>query len=126
MPRVKHYSRGKFGGVYTPKGKWQGWAQSIATACRPIQIEPHDGPVRMVIEYRMPRPKSLSSKIHDKAYCWRKPDIDNMEKLVLDVLKKIGWFTDDGRVSEVHQRKVYSVEPGMFIGIELLDEGAAS
>ena len=123
-PRVKAFSRGRHAGVYKPKGAWQEWAKRVALMTGAAPKPAHDGPVRMSIEYRMPRPKSLPKKFADGSYCWRKPDVDNMEKLVLDVLKKRGWFTDDGRVADVAHRKVYSSKPGMAVVIELLDEGA--
>lgn len=124
QPRVKFANLGKFSRAYTPCGAWSAWKRAIEQDCRPAPAKPHDGPVDMDIEYRMPKPKALAKKLVDGMLCWRKPDMDNMEKLVLDALKNAGWFYDDGRVASVSHRKVYHDQPGVFISITLLDEGA--
>lgn len=127
QPRVKFARAGAFTRAYTPKGEWAKWKRSIAIICaRAPSVVPHDGPVELDITYAMPRPKGLPKRVKDGAYCWRKPDVDNMEKLVLDTLKNCRWFTDDGRVASVCHKKLYvSENHGVHIDITLLDEGAS-
>lgn len=125
MPRPRARAFGRHASVYNPEGRWRGWSHRVFLSCSPPPRLPHDGPVRMKIDYYMPRPDSLPKRFDDGCYCWRKPDQDNMEKLILDALKRRGWFTDDGRVCDMHHRKVYSKQPGVRIEISLLDEGAA-
>lgn len=123
-PRVKATRRGAYTGVYTPGGAWKAWEQALFLGCGGAPTPAHDGPVSLRIVYRMPRPKSMPAHLRAEGiFCWRKPDVDNLEKLALDVLKRRGWFTDDGRVAEVYQKKVYSDRPGIEITVRHLQEG---
>lgn len=110
--------------MYNPKGPWSEWKARVIAKLGAAPKPTHDGPVLLDIEYSMPRPKSLPKRIPDGAFCWRKPDIDNMEKLIMDALVKAGWFTDDGRVVAVNQRKTYSEVPGVMLSITMMVPGA--
>ena len=46
-----------------------------------------------------------------------KPDIDNLEKKVLDVLSKIV-YNDDKQIYEIHSRKLYGVNPKTVICVK--------
>jgi Holliday junction resolvase RusA-like endonuclease len=51
------------------------------------------------------------------------PDLDNLIKLVLDALKRSGWwFRDDAQVAGFHARpfKLYSDKPGSIIQVRAL------
>lgn len=73
----------------------------------------------------MPIPKSLSKKERSDAELGhlkhiKKPDVDNLVKLYLDVLSGIA-FDDDNRVSLGQAIKVYSPTPKTVIYIEETD-----
>jgi Holliday junction resolvase RusA-like endonuclease len=59
----------------------------------------------------MPRPKRLERRdtitLCDVPHL-AKPDIDNLEKAVLDALKKAGIYVDDAQVFLVHKGKFYA------------------
>ena len=47
----------------------------------------------------------------------KKPDIDNIVKVVLDALNKLA-FIDDNRVTKIEVEKRYSKNPKVYIKIE--------
>ena len=51
----------------------------------------------------------------------KKPDIDNLQKFVLDCLNEIV-IRDDSQVVEIRARKVYSMKPGTLIRIRPINE----
>lgn len=83
--------------------------------------EPIGGPVALDVVFHMPIPKS-TSKVRQRAmlngtyrHCVR-PDLDNCEKFLYDVLNGIV-IKDDSQIVEVHARKVYSSKPGTYVRI---------
>lgn len=81
-----------------------------------------DGPVRLFIAYALPLPRSYPNAMAG-AYCFRKPDQDNLEKLVVDALTSRGWWSDDGRVCHTEHLKFYSSEPGLAVEVKFLARG---
>jgi len=79
--------------------------------------EPIDSPVRVIITFFMPIPKSWTKKRKAQApgtsHVYT-PDIDNLVKGAFDAANGILW-EDDKIVSELDARKVYSEEPGISI-----------
>lgn len=88
-----------------------GWKQRItAFGHRHQPDHPIDGPVRVDIEFRLPRPQRLMRKCDPEGPvpCFAKPDRDNLEKAVLDAMTKAGWWKDDGQVCAGQVRKMYA------------------
>lgn len=94
----------------------------------------YEGPLRVQIETRHEIPASYSKK--RRADClsgaerpMKKPDIDNIEKLVLDALNKKAW-ADDTQVIEIETKKYYISEEGqpehMFVRIFSLKEAVTN
>jgi len=132
QPRPKAFAR-KFGNgkvmarVYDP-GTAEGWKSQIAIAVRDlIPTPPLDGPIRLTIEFRLPRPKAHYHKVRgclypvlrDDAPHWHigKPDTDNMTKAVKDCLTTLGMWRDDSQVCDEHPIKIYGERPGMTVVI---------
>jgi len=88
-----------------------------------------DQAIRVDTTFYMPRPKNHygtgrnSDKLKDSApqFHIKKPDIDNLSKLVMDALTGVIW-TDDSIVCEGFIEKVYDRKPGVEIKIKLLHE----
>ena len=76
-----------------------------------------NGPVHMSIRFFMPKPKSFKRKI----VYWHhiKPDIDNLQKMLLDILNGIV-FNDDSCVSSINCIKVYDDKPRTEFTIQQL------
>jgi len=82
--------------------------------------EPMAGPVEVVVEFHMPIPKSSKARPDD--YHIKKPDLDNLIKLVLDgISDSCAVWRDDSQVSEVAACKVYGVNPQTRVRITEVD-----
>jgi Holliday junction resolvase RusA-like endonuclease len=78
------------------------------------------GAVKLDVIYYMPIPKDTSKKKR-KALKWhiKRPDEDNMTKLIKDCMSGIV-YKDDSQVADARYRKIYSDNPRTEIIIEEL------
>lgn len=85
---------------------------------------PLDGPLKLTIEFVMPRPrnriwktKPMPRELHSK-----RPDLDNLEKSVMDALSGLVWV-DDSQVAQKESLKVVAggeERPHVVITVEAL------
>lgn len=128
---------------YHPKGgnssAGRSWAkavlceQSILLASHgKMPATPWDGPVRVDWEAYFPRPARLNKKRSPEGAVWHtvKPDRDNVDKAILDALKKAGLYKDDCQVCDGRKLKCYVAKgcsPGIIIRatrlLDTCDEG---
>ena len=112
-PRPRATSFGGFTRVYSPKDA-HGWETAVAfQAKRHAPAQPLDGPISLQLDLFFPRPKShylssgkrrpTSPEMHTN-----KPDRDNCEKLILDVMTRLGFWKDDCQVCAGEVRKYYA------------------
>lgn len=84
-----------------------------------VPKQPIEGkPVMLKVLWEFPYPKS--AKKHLPGHCRNKitrPDTDNLNKLLKDVMTDMGFWKDDALISYECIWKVYSDEPGIWIGI---------
>jgi crossover junction endodeoxyribonuclease RusA len=98
------------------------FASMISYTAQEQGITPIDGPVFVGMLFQFPRPKShyrgKAKTIRDDApvYHVSTPDVDKCARLVLDALTGIAWH-DDKQAQIIEARKVYSVDPGVWITI---------
>ena len=81
-------------------------------------------PVSVRIEADYPMPQSWGKKQREEArgtYADRKPDLDNIEKAVLDALNGVAW-TDDKSVVVLIARKKWADHGGVEITITDMSE----
>ena len=81
-----------------------------------------DKPIMLRVLWEFPYPKS--SKKHQPGYCRNKitrPDTDNLNKMLKDVMTDIGFWKDDALICTECIWKVWSDEPGINILIEELE-----
>ena len=94
-------------------GAWEG---TVATAASEQwrHSTPLDGPVSLHMTYYMPRPKT--AKPSKRLYPHVRPDIDKLERAVLDGLTGVV-FSDDAQVVAIDHRKLYAdgCSPGVKI-----------
>ena len=88
--------------------------------------QPITAPVSIDITFYMPIPKSTTAirkrqMLHGKMYHMKRPDLDNLQKFVLDCLNQI-ILIDDAQVVEIRARKIYSDKPGTLIRLLPLSE----
>lgn len=135
QPRTKAAMRGKIIKIYTPNPKLADgsypvstWKQLIACHCVGRgPAAPLDCPVRVDLAFFMPRTQKLLKKSSPAGPIpmARKPDRDNLDKLVLDVLKNEGWWVDDSRVCDGRITKSYHAkdcDPGVLINVSVIDD----
>ena len=75
-------------------------------ASRQFKGDPLEGPVEVVMLFKMRRPKK--PKFNMPAVT---PDIDNLQKSISDALNKIVW-KDDCQVVQIKATKIYTNEVG--------------
>lgn len=117
VPFVKGKGRPRFtrhGGVYTPKETERAedaikaaFTEAAHRADRAwSSYEPYfaEGPVWVAIESHKPIPKSRPRRVCSE-FDLTKPDLDNIEKLVLDALNKTA-YKDDTQVIHIENTKL--------------------
>jgi Holliday junction resolvase RusA-like endonuclease len=113
-----------FVSTYDPQAKLkEGYRWQLQSQYRELPITT---PVAVVTLFFMPIPKStsgirrrqmLSGLIqHDK-----RPDVDNLQKFVLDCLHKLV-IQDDSQIVDLRGRKIYATKPGTIIRIVPYDQ----
>lgn len=100
---------GRFPVVTSSNPKLRGWRHLVADAAGRAVAESGgqiiaDGPVRVLVDFRLPRPKSLGKKDapHVKA-----PDIDKAVRSCLDAMSAVV-YRDDSQVTQLQARKFYA------------------
>lgn len=115
--------RGAHGTMRTPE-KTRIYENALKQAAREqYKGKPLRGPLRVLVEARMPIPASWSKKRKDAALGQphtSKPDIDNIAK-TLDAFNEILWC-DDAQIYWLTVSKVYSDAPGLTVSISPLSE----
>jgi len=99
---------------YKSKGAKQTFA-TLTAALAPFRPDqPLDGPIRLVTLWRFPRGKSH----RDGEWRISRPDTDNLQKALKDVMTRLGYWTDDSRVCCELVSKIWSDDPGIEITCE--------
>lgn len=82
---------------------------------RHIPEEKYTGPVRLVVKWCFPR-----GRHRDGEYRGTKPDTDNLQKLLKDVMTDLGYWKDDSLVASEIVEKFWAEVPGIYIRIETI------
>lgn len=117
--RPRFARRGNFVTTYTPTNTAQAENEIQEEALKHI-CEPITAPVELLIVFYMPIPRSTSKKRAESlknAPHVKRPDVDNLAKLVLDALNGIAW-KDDSQVFKMTVEKRYSDNPRTEVTIE--------
>lgn len=90
------------------------WRDSVSAAgvAAMAGAPPFDGPLRVTIEFRQPRPRSVK-----RAHPSVKPDVDKLARAVLDSLSAAAVIVDDARIVSLTAEKVYAEIPGATIRV---------
>lgn len=79
--------------------------------------KPLAGGVKLVVKWLFPR----SGNHSNGEYKTTKPDTDNLQKLLKDVMTDLGYWKDDALVASEVVEKFWADTPGIYIAIEALD-----
>lgn len=102
------------GGVKTDSDQVAGYKLAIRAACPRGEVL--KGPLHVTIVAVFKRKKVTDS------WHWKRPDIDNISKAILDAIQGIV-YSDDGQVSKIEVEKRQSTdEEGTLIRIEQLTQ----
>ncbi len=78
---------------------------------------PIQGPIHLVIRYTFPFRMAERAgyrrqgfRLHDV-----RPDLDNLEKLLIDTMTQAKWFADDSQISIKISAKLWGIKPGIEI-----------
>ncbi len=116
--------------VYPDSEDSRKWSRDIAEAAVAAfkgvvdPENPYRGPVELEIQYVIDRPKSLPKWKSMQTPMLDTPDLDNLDKLVLDSLTKVIW-RDDRQVWKQTASKVYAAIgelPRCIIGVQFTEE----
>ena len=125
IPRQQQRHRSaKWGGVYDPSAKDKKVFMSKIGKFAPTK--PLEGALLVQLVFYMPRSKNhfRTGKFSDllkpnaPEMHIKRPDSDNLAKLVLDCLENSGFFKNDSQVSKLQIEKLYCEKPRTEIHIE--------
>lgn len=119
--RPRFARMGRFTKTYTPQETLIAENNILAQAMRYKPSVPFSKYAVMRMEFYMPIPKSMLKRDRIKADLeelphTKKPDLDNIEKAVLDALNGI-FYVDDAIIWEVAKMKKYSNNPRIVVKI---------
>lgn len=119
VPKGRPRFSRKSGFAFTPAKTRKAEESFTALAAEHRPSTPIEGAVQLVIAFAMPIPKSASKK--DKAAMLagdllhtKRPDIDNLAKLVVDAMSEV-FFVDDKQVNCLILSRGYSDMPGTHV-----------
>lgn len=95
------------------------WRRLVAdVAQRFAPEEPWDGPVKITLEFGLPKPKSAPKR--RRVWPDKRPDLDKLTRAVLDALTFVV-FADDSQVIEILATKDYGA-PGVVVEIQRIPD----
>ena len=116
--RASTYNTGKRKITVRDPEKSRKWKQDVVKQAKSSRVRLMEGPLRVVMTFYMPRPKSLPKRV-----LWhvKKPDVDNLCKAVGDALNGIA-YNDDSQIVRLKVFKRYAFDRvGVSVSIERLE-----
>ena len=78
--------------------------------------KPLNGALRLIVKWCFP----VTGRHRNGEYKATRPDTDNLEKLLKDVMTTLGFWKDDAQVASEIAEKFYADLPGLYISVEKL------
>lgn len=107
--------------VEKTKIAWEARAQMLQNCFKPIKNGPIEARVTIFTHIPLSLKKRALKQENESIFCFKRPDIDNYIKLIFDSLNKIAYH-DDGQISELNARKIYSSNPRVEIELNSLED----
>ena len=103
------------GKPYTyPSKRWEAARDALWAHLEPFRpAEPIRGGVVLDVVWCFPKGRRADGMPHTV-----KPDTDNLDKGLKDIMTALGWWVDDAQVFSEHVTKIYGRVPGIRIDIE--------
>ena len=119
QPRHRATCRGGYATIYLPRDHpVHDYKARIKVVAGTKPIKRIEGPVRLDLLFAFAQPKGRK-----RQFKISKPDLDNLEKAVMDALTDAGVWCDDAQVVEKHSTKVYGATDATSIFITPLGFG---
>ena len=77
---------------------------------------PYEAAIMLAVKWCFP----ITGKHHDGEYRATKPDTDNLQKMLKDVMTDLHFWKDDALVSMEVVEKFWAERPGLYVAIEEL------
>lgn len=87
-----------------------------------VPTQPYNSAVRLLTKWCFP----LSGSHRDGDWRTSKPDTDNLQKMLKDVMTSLGYWKDDAQVCSEICEKFWAATPGIYIRIEELSKNGYS
>ena len=113
QPRPQVTTVGGFARAYVPgKHPVHAYKEAVIEAWQDSNGEMFEGPIRVFLTFEFERVRSEYRKTKPNPRGWhaKRPDIDNLQKAVLDALNGHAWH-DDGQVCHLEAIKI--IAPGL-------------
>ena len=104
--------------VYEPAELKQAREKLRAHLAKHVPQKSLTGPVWLGVKWCFP----IRGRHRDGEYKATKPDTDNLEKMLKDVMEDLGFFKNDAQVVSEHIEKFWAKVPGIYIVIESLED----
>ena len=104
--------------VYEPAELKQAREKLRAHLARHVPKKSFTGPVWLGVKWCFP----IRGRHRDGEYKATKPDTDNLEKMLKDVMGDLGFFKNDAQVASEHVEKFWAKVPGIYIVMESLGD----
>jgi Holliday junction resolvase RusA-like endonuclease len=85
-----------------------------------IPVLEMDGPLRLVTKWCFP----IEGQHFNGEYKTSKPDTDNLQKMLKDVMTDLGFWADDAQVASEITEKFWADIPGIYIKVEEISYGS--
>ena len=105
--------------VYEPAALRTARSKLEAQLAKHRPRHPVEGGVRLVVKWCFP----AGNAHQDGEYRTSRPDTDNLQKLLKDVMTRLGYWKDDAQVASEIVEKFWARVPGIWIRIEELSHG---
>lgn len=83
----------------------------MAHLSKHVPAKPFEGPVWLGVKWCFP----ITGRHSDGQYMITKPDTDNLNKMLKDVMTEMGFWGDDAQVVSEHIEKFWAERPGIYI-----------
>ncbi len=103
--------------IYKPRELMEARTKLAEALAKHIPKQKYDGPLRLTVKWLFPTKKHRHGE-------WKitKPDTDNLNKMLKDVMTALGFWTDDAQVCSEIIEKFWSTVPGIYIKVEALED----
>jgi Holliday junction resolvase RusA-like endonuclease len=92
-------------------------AKLTAHLAKHVPKQKYTSGIRLITKWLFP----ITGKHQDGEYKTTKPDTDNLQKLLKDVMTDLGYWTDDALVASEITEKFWAELPGIYIKIEEIE-----